>query len=62
MSDPDVPIPLSEAISLVGTCDDMCPEYERVTRIAQKDVSGPEMVRDPPQRYSGMKWEAFADI
>jgi hypothetical protein len=45
MADPDVPRSLSEAITLVGTCHDMCPEYERVTRVVQNDVWNAEMVR-----------------
>jgi hypothetical protein len=38
MAEPGVQRPLSEAIALVGTCQDMCPEYERVLRIEQNDV------------------------
>jgi hypothetical protein len=45
MADPEVPRTLSEAITLVGTCEDMCPEYERVTRMVQNDVWNAEMVR-----------------
>jgi hypothetical protein len=44
MADPDVPRSLEDAITTIGTCEDSCPEYERVTRIVQKDVNGPEMV------------------
>lgn len=44
MADPDVPRDLSEAITLVGTCQEMCPEYERVTRIVQNDVRNAECV------------------
>jgi hypothetical protein len=44
MADPDVPRSLEDAITLRGTCEDFCPEFERVTRIVQKDVWGPEMV------------------
>jgi nuclear mRNA export protein SAC3 len=44
MSDPDVPVTLDQAIKLVGTCQDMCPEFERVSRMVQKDVWGQEMV------------------
>ena len=46
LADPDRPRTLAEAITPVGTCPDMCPEYERVERIVQKDVWGPEQVRD----------------
>jgi hypothetical protein len=38
MQDPDKPRSLDEAITLVGECADMCPEYERVQRIVQNDV------------------------
>lgn len=44
-ADPDVPRKLSEAITLVGTCPDMCPEYERVMRVVQNDVWAQEAVR-----------------
>jgi hypothetical protein len=44
MADPDVPRALADAITLVGTCQDMCPEYERVTRMVQNDVWNAEMV------------------
>jgi hypothetical protein len=38
MADPDVQRKLADAITIVGTCQDMCPEYERVTRMVQNDV------------------------
>ncbi|KAF2484556.1 SAC3/GANP/Nin1/mts3/eIF-3 p25 family-domain-containing protein, partial [Neohortaea acidophila] len=38
IADPDKPRSLSEAITPVGTCQDMCAEYERVQRVVQKDV------------------------
>ncbi|KAF2231928.1 hypothetical protein EV356DRAFT_451069, partial [Viridothelium virens] len=38
IADPDKPRQLDEAIKPTGTCQDMCPEYERVGRIVQKDV------------------------
>ncbi|MCJ1405131.1 hypothetical protein MMC11_008357 [Xylographa trunciseda] len=34
LSDPDKPTSLADAITPVGTCQDMCPEYERVQRIS----------------------------
>ncbi|MCJ1393022.1 hypothetical protein MMC18_005894 [Xylographa bjoerkii] len=34
LSDPDKPTSLANAITPVGTCQDMCPEYERVQRIS----------------------------
>ena len=41
----DRPRALSEAITPVGTCQSMCPEFERVERVIQKDVWGAEKVR-----------------
>ncbi|CAK3838201.1 Hypothetical predicted protein [Lecanosticta acicola] len=38
MSDPEKAINLSDAITLVGTCQDMCPESERITRAFQNNV------------------------
>ncbi|KAF2810929.1 uncharacterized protein BDZ99DRAFT_441571, partial [Mytilinidion resinicola] len=38
MQDPEKPRRLEDAITLVGECQDMCPEYERVQRIYQNDV------------------------
>ena len=38
VADPEKPRALSEAITPVGTCQDMCAEYERVQRVVQDDV------------------------
>lgn len=38
LPDPDRPGALSEAAQLRGTCMDMCPEYERLEREAQKEL------------------------
>nr|OQO20655.1 hypothetical protein B0A51_10662 [Rachicladosporium sp. CCFEE 5018] len=38
IQDPDKPRALSEAITPVGKCMDMCAEYERVERVVQKDI------------------------
>lgn len=38
LADPDRPRTLAEAITPVGTCQDMCPEFERVERVVQNDV------------------------
>ncbi|KAF2718338.1 hypothetical protein K431DRAFT_189023, partial [Polychaeton citri CBS 116435] len=38
LADPNKRRRLSEAIVVVGTCEDMCPEFERVQRTAQNDV------------------------
>jgi len=45
LADPDRPRTLAEAITPVGTCQDMCAEFERVERAVQNDVWGPELVR-----------------
>lgn len=44
LADPDKPTSLAYAITPVGTCQDMCPEYERVERIVQLMVDGREKV------------------
>ncbi|KAH7059108.1 SAC3/GANP/Nin1/mts3/eIF-3 p25 family-domain-containing protein, partial [Macrophomina phaseolina] len=38
IQDPDKPRRLEDAITIVGTCPDMCAEWERVERMYQKDV------------------------
>lgn len=45
MADPDKPTTLAEAITLIGTCQDMCAEFERVERVVQKDIWKEEVVR-----------------
>ena len=42
LDDPDKPKKLSEAIDFMGTCEDMCPEYEKIVRVMEHDVPGPE--------------------
>jgi hypothetical protein len=42
--DPEKPRALSEAVTPVGRCQDMCPEFERASRILMSEVSRPEMV------------------
>jgi len=44
LADPEKPRRLAEAITPVGTCPDMCAEYERSERIVQKDVWAQETV------------------
>ena len=44
IADPDKPRSLAEAVTPVGTCQDMCAEYERVQRVVQKDVWNEELV------------------
>ncbi|KAJ5609535.1 leucine permease transcriptional regulator (SAC3) [Penicillium herquei] len=47
MADPQKPTSLNNAITPVGTCDRMCPEYESVERIVQKMVDKCEKSLDP---------------
>ncbi|KAL9612104.1 MAG: hypothetical protein Q9167_003291 [Letrouitia subvulpina] len=49
LADPDKPTTLANAITIVGTCKDMCPEFERVERILQQMVDECEKVSHPPQ-------------
>ncbi|KAK5119962.1 hypothetical protein LTR85_007038 [Meristemomyces frigidus] len=43
IADPDKPRSLAEAITPVGTCQEMCAEYERAQRAVQNDVWAEEM-------------------
>ena len=45
IDDPDKPRSLSEAIRFVGTCPDMCPEFEMHQREYQNNVEKWEIVR-----------------
>ncbi|KAL8913427.1 MAG: hypothetical protein Q9171_001720 [Xanthocarpia ochracea] len=45
LADPDKPTTLANAITIVGTCQDMCAEYERVQRIVQFMVDDCEKVQ-----------------
>jgi hypothetical protein len=44
MADPNQPTSLNKAITPVGTCTSMCPDFERVERIVQKMVDKSEKV------------------
>lgn len=44
---PEGQMKLEDSVKLIGLCNDMCPEFERVRRIAQKDYKRPECVRIP---------------
>ena len=46
MADPDKPRSLAHAITPVGTCQDMCPEFERVTRVVHNEVWEEEKVSE----------------
>lgn len=44
LAHPDKRRTLAEAVTPVGTCMDMCPEYERAERVVQRDVWTEERV------------------
>lgn len=44
MDDPLVPKRLEDAISIVGTCMDMCPRFERYRRVRENNLFEWEMV------------------
>ena len=45
MDDPTKPKRLEEAITIVGTCQDMCPEFERYRRERENNLDKWECVR-----------------
>ncbi|KAI9706831.1 MAG: hypothetical protein M1820_004802 [Bogoriella megaspora] len=47
IADPNKPRRLDEAITIVGTCQDMCPAHERAERVVTKDIWTQEL--DPNQ-------------
>ncbi|KAL2794994.1 SAC3/GANP/Nin1/mts3/eIF-3 p25 family-domain-containing protein [Aspergillus keveii] len=47
MADPNQPMSLNKAITPVGTCTSMCPQFERVERIVQKMVDKSEKYLNP---------------
>ncbi|KAH8821603.1 SAC3/GANP/Nin1/mts3/eIF-3 p25 family-domain-containing protein [Xylogone sp. PMI_703] len=58
LDDPDKPKKLSEAIDFKGTCEDMCPEFEKITRIVEHDVQNAEKERAP----DGSLWPSPAKM
>jgi len=48
MDDPLVPKRLDEAITMVGTCVDMCPRFERYRRERENNLFNWEVVRTVP--------------
>ena len=46
LADPEKKTSLDQAITPVGTCSDMCPEFERIERIVQNMVDKTEKVGD----------------
>ena len=45
MDDPNVPKRLEDAITMVGTCMDMCPRFERYRRERENNLDKWELVR-----------------
>lgn len=48
MDDPLVPKRLEDAITMVGTCMDMCPRFERYRRERENNLTEFEVVREEP--------------
>ncbi|KAI1810680.1 hypothetical protein GGS20DRAFT_566365 [Poronia punctata] len=46
IDDPDRRRKLDQALDFRGTCEDMCPEWEKITRITEYDVRLPEKATD----------------
>lgn len=51
MDDPLVPKRLEDAITMVGTCMDMCPRFERYRRERENNLTELEVVREGPFYY-----------
>ena len=51
MDDPNVPKRLEDAITMVGTCMDMCPRFERYRRERENNLDRWEIVRDHFNSY-----------
>lgn len=54
IDDPDKPKKLSEAIDFKGTCEEMCPRFEQITRIMEHDVKNAEK----EMAFDGSMWPA----
>ncbi|KAJ5754676.1 hypothetical protein N7533_004219 [Penicillium manginii] len=58
MADPDQPTSLNQAITPVGTCEGMCPEFESIERIVQKMVDKCEKYLHPSTNaLQNMEWK-----
>jgi nuclear mRNA export protein SAC3 len=68
LDDPDKPKKLSEALEFKGTCEDMCPEFERASRIMdgridKNEEGGPEnMVKALARSAAGQDAPLPSDI
>lgn len=52
VDDPEVRKSLSDAIDFKGICEEMCPEFEKVSRITEHDVRRPEKEK----QADGVEW------
>lgn len=50
IDDPSKRRTLQDAIEFRGICEDMCPEYEKITRITEHDIPSPE--KDPQSTFA----------
>jgi len=55
LDDPDKPKKLSEALEFKGTCEDMCPDFERVSRIMDLRIDPNEKEGDFPSQTRMVK-------
>ncbi|KAF7561305.1 hypothetical protein G7046_g2837 [Stylonectria norvegica] len=53
IDDPEKRRTLQDAIDFKGICEDMCPEYEKITRITEMDVHGPE--KNPQTKFANTR-------
>lgn len=60
MDDPLVPKRLDEAITMVGTCLDMCPRFERYRRERENNLDRWEVVRADPNRPVHLECYVYA--
>lgn len=61
MDDPLVPKRLDEAITMVGTCTDLCPRFERYRRERENNLFNWEVVRYASMRRIGYMRLCFVD-
>lgn len=60
LADPDKKVTLDQAITPVGTCTEMCPEFERLERMKQMMVDGAEKVREVSYAYKKTMLKSLA--
>ena len=54
---PDGAMNMEDAVDIIGICPDMCPEFERVRRIVEKDLKVPEYVSILPRIFSSYAYD-----